>query len=52
MWGEDRTYTAHDLFMATGVRANTEGIDLKEVGVVTDESGAAIVDDELRTENP
>jgi mercuric reductase len=49
---ESRTYTAGDLFVATGVRPNTVDIGLEAVGVETDDSGAVVVDETLRTTNP
>jgi mercuric reductase len=50
--GESRTFTASDLFVATGVRANTEDIGLDAIGVETDGLGAVVVDDEFQTTNP
>jgi mercuric reductase len=49
---ESRTYTASDLFVATGVRPNTDGIGLADIGVDTDESGAVVVDETFQTANP
>jgi mercuric reductase len=50
--GESRTYTAADLFVATGVTPNTDDIGLAEIGVETDDSGAIVVDEMFRTANP
>jgi len=50
--GEARTFTAGDLFVATGVSPNTADIGLDEIGVEADGSGAVVVDDEFRTANP
>jgi mercuric reductase len=49
--GDSRTFTAGDLFVATGVSPNTDDIGLDEVGVETDGSGAVVVDDEFQTGN-
>lgn len=45
-------FSATDLFVATGVRPNTEDAGLETIGVETDESGAVVVDDQFRTTNP
>jgi mercuric reductase len=50
--GESCTYTASDLFVATGVSPNTDDIGLAEIGVETDESGAVVVDETFQTANP
>jgi mercuric reductase len=50
--GYHRTFTASDLFVATGVRPNTDDVELTEIGVDTDGSGAVVVDDEFQTTNP
>ncbi|MFC7157248.1 mercury(II) reductase [Halomarina halobia] len=49
--GEHRRFTATDLFVATGVRPNSEDIGLDAIGVETDGSGAVVVDEYLRTAN-
>ena len=49
--GDSQTFTAGDLFVATGVSPNTDDIRLDEVGVETDGSGAVVVDDEFQTGN-
>ncbi|EJN56931.1 mercury(II) reductase [Halogranum rubrum] len=49
---ESRTYTAADLFVATGATPNTDDIGLAEIGVETDNSGAIVVDETFRTANP
>ena len=49
---ESHTYTASDLFVATGVVPNTDDIGLAKVGIETDDSGAVVVDDEFRTTTP
>nr|WP_233340549.1 mercury(II) reductase [Haloprofundus sp. MHR1] len=49
---ELHTYTAEDLFLATGVAPNTDDIGLAEIGVETDDSGAIVVDETFRTANP
>ncbi|MBX0298118.1 mercury(II) reductase [Haloarcula nitratireducens] len=50
--GDSQTFTADDLFVATGVSPNTDDIGLDEVGVETDNTGAIVVDDEFQTVNP
>ncbi|MDS0473486.1 mercury(II) reductase [Natrinema sp. 1APR25-10V2] len=50
--GNSQTFTASDLFVATGVSPNTDDIGLDEVGVETDGSGTIVVDDEFQTANP
>lgn len=50
--GESRSYTASDLFVATGVSPNTDDIGLAEIGIETDESGAVVVDETFQTANP
>jgi mercuric reductase len=50
--GDSQTFTADDLFVATGVSPNTDDIGLDEVGVETDGTGAVVVDDEFQTANP
>lgn len=50
--GASSTFTAADLFIATGVTPNTDNICLNDIGVQTDETGAIVVDEELRTTQP
>ena len=50
--GTIRSFDADELFVATGVRPNTDGIRLEQIGVDTDDSGALVVDDYYRTANP
>jgi mercuric reductase len=50
--GASQTFTADDLFVATGVSPNTDDIGLDEVGVETDGTDAVVVDDEFQTANP
>lgn len=49
--GEQQDFTATDLFVATGVRPNTEGISLDAIGVETDGTGAVVVDEHFQTAN-
>ena len=50
--GEQQDFTATDLFVATGVRPNTEGIGLDAIGVKTDGTGAVVVNEHFQTTNP
>ncbi|WP_114578445.1 mercury(II) reductase [Saliphagus sp. LR7] len=50
--GDSQTFTAADLFVATGVSPNTDDIGLDEIGIETDGSGAIVVNDEFQTGNP
>lgn len=50
--GGVRTFRAAHILVATGRRANTEGLGLEEAGVETDEQGFVRVDGALRTTNP
>jgi mercuric reductase len=43
---------ADEILVATGRGPNTEGLGLDIAGVKTDERGAVVVDDQLRTSNP
>ncbi|MFQ5967735.1 MAG: mercury(II) reductase [Acidimicrobiia bacterium] len=43
---------ADRLLMATGRRAQTEGLGLAEAGVETDQRGHVVVDSQMRTSNP
>jgi mercuric reductase len=47
-----REFMADTLFVATGVRPNTDAIGLEAVGVETDERGAVVVDEHFQTSNP
>ena len=50
--GEARRFTATDLFVATGVRPNTDAIGLEGIGVETGAKGVVQVDDQFQTANP
>lgn len=50
--GTNNTVTASHLLIATGIKANTEGLDLEKVGVKTDAKGHVIVNEFLTTTNP
>jgi mercuric reductase len=50
--GDSREFAAEELFVATGVKPNSEGIGLDSVGVETDDSGTIVVDETFRTANP
>ena len=50
--GETKRFTATDLFVATGVRPNTDGIGLERIGIETDPTGGVEVDDQFQTANP
>ena len=50
--GDLHTFTAGDLFVATGVSPNTDDIGLDEIGVETDNSGAIVVDEHFQTATP
>ncbi|MGB9775312.1 MAG: mercury(II) reductase [Anaerolineae bacterium] len=50
--GERRVFRAAHILVATGRRANTDGLGLEAVGVETDERGFVRVDGALRTTNP
>lgn len=49
--GEHETLEAVEILVATGRRPNTAGLALSDAGVETDERGAVVVDDYLRTGN-
>lgn len=49
---EHLTFKAEELFVATGVRPNTNGIELNRIDIDVDERGAIIVDEHYRTANP
>lgn len=50
--GDPREFSASELFVATGVRPNTDETRLAEVDIETDDSGSILVDDTFRTTNP
>ncbi|MGH2546487.1 MAG: mercury(II) reductase [Acidimicrobiia bacterium] len=50
--GRVRRLEAHHLLMATGRRAQTEGLGLEAAGVATDPRGHVVVDDQMATSNP
>jgi mercuric reductase len=50
--GVQREYRAHELLMAVGRTANTDGIGLEDAGVKLDANGFIIVDEQMRTSNP
>lgn len=50
--GTLRTFDAEELFVATGVRPNTDGIGLERISVEVNDTGAVAVDDHYRTANP
>jgi mercuric reductase len=47
--GNEKTFTAQHLLMATGRRPNTDGLGLESVGVEVGDRGEVVVDDSLRT---
>jgi mercuric reductase len=49
---ESRTYTASNLFVATGVSPNTDDIGLAGIGIETEGSGAIVVDETFQTATP
>ncbi len=50
--GENLAFEAEALLMATGRRANTDGMGLQEAGVKLGPRGEIVVDEHLRTTNP
>ena len=50
--GVNDTLTATHLLVATGTKANTEGLNLDKVDVKTDGKGHIVVDNYLRTSHP
>lgn len=50
--GESRQFAAEELFVATGVKPNSEHIGLDTVGIETNDRGAVVVDKHFQTENP
>ena len=51
-FGEEMTFDAEQLLVATGRRPNTTGMGLEEAGVKLGKRGEILVDETLRTENP
>ncbi|WP_435079161.1 mercury(II) reductase [Halococcus sp. AFM35] len=49
--GEKRAFDAAAVFVATGVRPNTDGIGIDGIGVETDNSDAVIVNEHFQTAN-
>ncbi len=50
--GEEHRLEADAILLATGRRPYTSGLNLEAAGVETDERGAIVVDERLRTTNP
>jgi len=50
--GADRTFAGEGLFVATGVKPNSENIGLESVGVETDDDGAIRVNEQFQTTSP
>lgn len=50
--GQEQQIAAEAVLLATGRRPNTTGLNLEAAGVRTDERGAIIVDEYLKTTNP
>jgi mercuric reductase len=50
--GTNDTVAASHLLIATGIKANIEGLGLEKVGVKTDAKGHVVVDEFLTTTNP
>lgn len=50
--GKNRQFCAEELFVATGVKPNSENIGLDIVGIETNERGSIVVDDHFQTANP
>ncbi len=50
--GELRSFRAEKLLVATGRRPNTEGLNLKALGIETDEKGGIVVNEYLQTKEP
>lgn len=49
---ERRRFTAEELFVATGVKPDSEDIGLETVGIETTDRGAVLVDEYFQTTNP
>ena len=47
--GEKMTFTAEELLIAVGVRANTASLGLEQVGVALEENGDVIIDEHFKT---
>jgi len=50
--GSPQVYRAEQVLMALGRQPNTDGMGLAEVGVELNESGAIVVDGQMRTSHP
>ncbi|SDJ11442.1 dihydrolipoyl dehydrogenase family protein [Salimicrobium halophilum] len=50
--GKEETLSTDRIFLAAGRKPNTEGLNLSQGGIVTNEKGFIDVDETLRTENP
>ena len=50
--GDARQFPAEELFVATGVKPNSENIGLDTVGIETNDRGAVVVDEHFQTANP
>ena len=50
--GDARQFPAEELFVATGVKPNSENIGLDTVGIETNDRGAVVVDEHFQTTNP
>ncbi len=50
--GAERRIVVDEVLLATGRRPNTAGLGLERAGIRTDDRGAVVVDDGLRTTNP
>jgi len=50
--GQAHAYSAQQVLMALGREPNTAGLGLEAVNVMTDETGAVVVDGQMRTSNP
>ena len=51
-FGEEMTFDAEQLLVASGRRPNTAGLGLEEAGIKLGKRGEILVDETLRTENP
>ena len=50
--GDARQFPVEELFVATGVKPNSENIGLDTVGIETNDRGAVVVDEHFQTTNP
>jgi mercuric reductase len=50
--GREEVIEAEQILVATGRQPNTEALHLELAGVKTDQTGAIVVDDQLKTTNP